>query len=114
MTRKDAGCAGWDTHWTIPLARGRNIAGCNRASAKWPASGILPAAQRTAAEMTPGPSLPESVRERAAGFVGRRWVLDEVRSWLEDRSERYFMILGEPGSGKTAVAAWLAGAVASA
>jgi hypothetical protein len=64
--------------------------------------------------MTPVPSLPESVRERAVGFVGRRWVLDEVRRWLEDRSERYFMILGEPGSGKTAVAAWLAGAMASA
>jgi hypothetical protein len=37
-------------------------------------------------------------------------VLDEVLNWLDHRNERFLLISGEPGSGKTALAAWLAGA----
>jgi energy-coupling factor transporter ATP-binding protein EcfA2 len=55
-------------------------------------------------------AVPDHARERAEGFVGRRWVLDEISGWLEMGSERYLVITGEPGSGKTALAAWLAGA----
>jgi energy-coupling factor transporter ATP-binding protein EcfA2 len=53
--------------------------------------------------------VPEQVRGRAEDFVGRQWVLGEVVEWSEHRPERYLLILGEPGIGKTALAAWLAG-----
>ena len=48
--------------------------------------------------------------ERAKGFMGRSWVVDQVLDWLDNGKERYFLLTGEPGSGKTALAAWLAGA----
>lgn len=54
-------------------------------------------------------SVSQEIRERAANFSGRRWVLDEVVNWIDEGKERYFLITGEPGSGKTALAAWLAG-----
>jgi hypothetical protein len=56
------------------------------------------------------PGIPEEISERAVGFTGRLWVLSEVLDWIDHGSERFFMITGEPGSGKTALAAWLAGA----
>jgi len=37
-------------------------------------------------------------------------VLKEAIDWLDYGSERFLLITGEPGSGKTALAAWLAGA----
>src|SRR5262245_23134858 len=54
--------------------------------------------------------IPQHAEERAQHFVGRHWALDAISAWLENGSERYFMITGEPGSGKTALAAWLTGA----
>lgn len=46
------------------------------------------------------------VAERTSGFVGREWVLEDVRAWLESPSgPRFLLITGAPGSGKTAVAA---------
>jgi hypothetical protein len=53
--------------------------------------------------------IPATVRVRANDFVGRGWVLDEVEGWLRHRCERYLVITGEPGSGKTALAAWFVG-----
>lgn len=55
-------------------------------------------------------SIPAEIAERAADFTGRRWVLNEVLDWIDHGTERFFLITGEPGSGKTALAAWLAGA----
>jgi energy-coupling factor transporter ATP-binding protein EcfA2 len=55
-------------------------------------------------------SIPEEIARRAQSFTGRLWVVDEVIDWLDRRSERFLLITGEPGSGKTALAAWLAGA----
>ena len=57
-----------------------------------------------------GRPIPEQVRGRAEDFVGRQWVLSEVVEWSEHQTGRYLLILGEPGIGKTALAAWLAGA----
>lgn len=46
--------------------------------------------------------------ERSADFTGREWVFSAVRDWLEDpHSPRFFVLTGEPGSGKSAVSAQL-------
>jgi hypothetical protein len=55
-------------------------------------------------------SIPPEIAERATNLAGRLWVLDEVIDWLDHGAERFFLFTGEPGSGKTALAAWLAGA----
>src|SRR5215831_310379 len=55
-------------------------------------------------------SIPPDISERATGFVPRAWALDHVADWLDRGAERFFFITGEPGSGKTALAVWLAGA----
>lgn len=41
-------------------------------------------------------------------FVGRKWVLKKIRQWLKDPGpQRIFWIVGPPGVGKTALAAYL-------
>lgn len=53
-------------------------------------------------------TLPSSIAERTAHFSGRGWVFGEVDDWLQRApGGRYFLITGEPGSGKTALAARL-------
>ncbi len=42
--------------------------------------------------------------------MGREWALRQVAEWLATGSERLFLLTGEPGSGKSVLAAWLAGA----
>ena len=54
--------------------------------------------------------IPPDALNRTRGFVGREWVLEAVDDWIAHESERYLLIVGEPGWGKTALAAWLAGA----
>jgi len=47
--------------------------------------------------------------ERTEEFTGREWLFDAVAAWHADPgSERCFLLTGEPGTGKTAVAAYLA------
>jgi hypothetical protein len=49
--------------------------------------------------------------ERTDEFTGREWLFDAVAEWHADPgSERCFLLTGEPGAGKTAVAAYLASA----
>ena len=41
-------------------------------------------------------------------FTGRKWVFDELDAWLQTPSgKKLFWILGEPGVGKSAIAAWV-------
>ena len=41
-------------------------------------------------------------------FTGREWVFDEVDAWLRDSAgKKLFWISGEPGVGKSAIAAWV-------
>ena len=53
--------------------------------------------------------IPKDVVARASGFVGREWIVRAIDDWLTSGPERYLMIVGEPGWGKTALTAWLAG-----
>jgi hypothetical protein len=41
------------------------------------------------------------------GFVGREWLFDAIDDWLEREAERFFILTGEPGVGKSAIAARL-------
>ena len=55
-------------------------------------------------------TIPDAIAARAETFAGRGWVARAVDDWLANGPERVLVITGEPGSGKTALAAWLAGA----
>ena len=55
--------------------------------------------------------VPSKAAERAEGFIGRDDIVRRVASWLEgDGSERVLLVIAQPGMGKTALMAWLAGA----
>jgi ribosomal 50S subunit-associated protein YjgA (DUF615 family) len=41
------------------------------------------------------------------GFTGREWVFEEIDRWLQQDNERFFILTGEPGVGKSAIAAQL-------
>jgi hypothetical protein len=46
------------------------------------------------------------IAERTRDFTVREWVFAEIDQWLADPDgPRYFSIAGEPGIGKTAIAA---------
>jgi hypothetical protein len=47
--------------------------------------------------------------ERTRDFIGREWVFREIDKWLEDPAgSRVFLLVGGPGTGKTAILARLA------
>jgi hypothetical protein len=37
-------------------------------------------------------------------FTGRQWVFDDIDRWLQESEERFFILTGEPGVGKSAIA----------
>ena len=56
------------------------------------------------------------IADRTHQFTGREWVFERVKRWLEDAEgdspeerlrQRFFLLTGEPGSGKSAIAARL-------
>ena len=48
------------------------------------------------------------IDESTRGFFGRQWVFAEIEQWLDDESaSRVFFLTGDPGVGKTAIAAML-------
>ncbi|WP_433971892.1 hypothetical protein [Tunturiibacter lichenicola] len=48
------------------------------------------------------------IAERTSGFSERNWVFERVHAWLADPgAPRFLLLTGEPGSGKTAIAARL-------
>ena len=48
------------------------------------------------------------IADRTRNFTGRKWVFKAIQNWLADtKGDRFFLLTGEPGSGKTAIAAQL-------
>ncbi|MFC1878756.1 hypothetical protein ACFLZW_02470 [Chloroflexota bacterium] len=48
------------------------------------------------------------ISERGKHFTGREWIFQEIDAWLSDEEgERVFLLTGDPGSGKTSIAARL-------
>ena len=85
---------------------------CNRCGSLLPAqAATCPACNNPSPRVDVGPIEINKIAEaRAQGFTGRAWVLDHVLPWAYQGQARFFLLTGEPGSGKTALAAWLAGA----
>jgi len=52
--------------------------------------------------------LPESIATTIHHFTGRTWLLPPLLNWLERSQQRYCIITGAPGTGKSAIVAWLA------
>ncbi len=40
-------------------------------------------------------------------FTGRDWIFGKIDEWLKNKSDRFFILTGEPGVGKSAIAAQL-------
>jgi type IV secretory pathway ATPase VirB11/archaellum biosynthesis ATPase len=38
-------------------------------------------------------------------FAGRAWVFEAIDCWLAEENSRFFLIIGQPGSGKTTLCA---------
>ena len=50
----------------------------------------------------------EYITKHAQQFTGRTWVFEQIDAWLADAAgPRFFLLAGEPGSGKTALVARL-------
>ncbi len=51
------------------------------------------------------------ISEKTKDFVGRKWVFDEIDSWLSGEQQqnkpKYFILIGKAGTGKSAIAAKL-------
>jgi DNA replication protein DnaC len=48
------------------------------------------------------------ISERTRDFTGREWVLEKIDAWLNNpEGPRFFILTGEPGAGKSALAARL-------
>jgi len=41
------------------------------------------------------------------GFTGREWIFEAIERWLQQDNERFFILTGEPGVGKSTIAAHL-------
>ncbi len=57
-------------------------------------------------------TIPEKAAQRAAQFIGRKAALERIDDWLAKSagSEPWLLLTGDPGTGKSALLAWLAGA----
>jgi len=64
---------------------------------------------KTGADQAHRVFIPENVSTGAGRFAGRSWVVDQVADWMSKGNERFLIVVGEPGSGKSALAAWLVG-----
>ena len=54
--------------------------------------------------------LPKTIADNIKYFTGRTWLLPTLLKWFEQSDERLFILTGGPGTGKSMIMAWLAGA----
>ena len=47
------------------------------------------------------------IQRLTENFTGREWVFKEIDGWLQQENQRFFILTGEPGVGKSAIAARL-------
>ena len=47
------------------------------------------------------------IKRLTEGFTGREWVFKEIDRWLQQENQRFFILTGEPGVGKSAITARL-------
>jgi ATP-dependent Clp protease ATP-binding subunit ClpA len=47
------------------------------------------------------------IKRLIEGFTGREWIFEEINRWLQQDNKRFFILTGEPGVGKSAIAAQL-------
>ena len=52
---------------------------------------------------------PTRVAAAMPRFVGRAWILPKILHWWDSSNERTALLVGEPGTGKSCLAAWLSG-----
>jgi AAA ATPase domain len=52
-------------------------------------------------------ALPDDLAERTKDFAGRDWVFRRIAQWLDQEESPLFLLTGEPGTGKSALAARL-------
>ena len=52
--------------------------------------------------------LPRTVADNLPIFTGREWVLPALLKWWDQEATRFFVLTGEPGTGKSMLSAWLA------
>jgi WD40 repeat protein len=57
-----------------------------------------------------GPILPTTIEQNIPNFTGRAWLLPHLLKWLLQSDECLFILKGGPGTGKSMITAWLAGA----
>jgi hypothetical protein len=50
---------------------------------------------------------PPNLQQLTDGFTGRSQILSEIDDWLQQNDQRFFLLTGEPGVGKSAIAAHL-------
>src|SRR4030095_2606230 len=54
--------------------------------------------------------LPKTIAKGIQLFTGRAWLLPPLLKWFEEPDNRIFILKGKPGTGKSMIMAWLAGA----
>jgi len=48
-------------------------------------------------------AFPNHIQQLMKDFTGRSWVFDEITCWLQQKDQRFFLLTGEPGVGKSAI-----------
>jgi hypothetical protein len=53
--------------------------------------------------------LPKNIARTISLFHGRKWLVPVLYDWFERSEDRFFILTGGPGTGKSSFIAWLAG-----